>query len=135
LLRYSLHFFGHIYNFSNSHESYHTQYVLYRARTFVVTTTHEPLKAHPKAARRRRRRLKRPVVVIARDTAAEEAVGPRIDGARAVEEVKEGAVLPTAKGAAMVKAIVRAVVRRQNHPSHEMRSGQEKRVSTTLVSL
>jgi hypothetical protein len=86
LLRYSLHFFGHIYNFSNSHESI-------RARPFVVTTMHEPFKAHPKAARRRRRRrrLKRPVVVIARDdTAAKEAVGPRIDGARAVEEVKGG---------------------------------------------
>jgi hypothetical protein len=96
---------------------------------------HEPFKAHPKAARRRRRRLKRPVVVIARDTAAKEAVGPRIDGARSVEEVKGGAVLPAAKVAAMAKAIVRAVVPRQNHPSHEMRSGQEKRVSTALVSL
>jgi hypothetical protein len=30
---------------------------------------------------------------------------------------------------------VRAVVPFQNHPSHEMRSGQEKRVSTALVSL
>ena len=98
---------------------------------------HEPLKAHPKAARRRRhrRRLKRPVVVIARDTAAEEAVGPRIDGARAVKEVKGGAVLPAVNVAAVVKARVRAVVPRQNHPSHEMRSGQEKRLSTALVSL
>jgi hypothetical protein len=98
---------------------------------------HEPFKAHPKAARHRRhcRRLKRPIVVITRDTAAEEAVGPRIDRARAVEEVKGGVVLPAAKVAAVVKAIVRAVVPRQNHPSHEMRSGQEKRVLTALVSL
>ena len=43
------------------------QYVLYRARPFVVTTMHEPLKAHPKAVRRHRHcHLKRPIVVIAR---------------------------------------------------------------------
>jgi hypothetical protein len=95
---------------------------------------HEPLKAHPKAAHPRRH-LKKPIIIIARDTAAEEAVGPRIDGARAVEEVKGGAVLPPAKVAAVVKAIVRVVLPVQNHPSHEMRSGQEKRVSMTLVSL
>jgi hypothetical protein len=106
-------------------------YSIHRAQPFVLTTMHEPFKAHPKAARRRRRRrrccrrhLKRPVVIIARDTAAKEVVGPRIDGARAVKEVKGGAVLPAAKGAAVVKAIVRAVVPCQNHPSHEMRSGQ-----------
>jgi hypothetical protein len=63
--------------------------------------------------------MKRPIVIIA----------------RAVEEVKGGAVLPAAKVAVVVKAIVRAVVPHQNHPSHEMRSRQEKRVSMTLVSL
>jgi hypothetical protein len=85
---------------------------------------HEPFKAHPKAARHRHHHLKRPVIVIARDTAAEEAIGPRIDGARTIEEVNGGTVLPAAKVAAVVKAIMRAVVPRQNHPSHEMRSGQ-----------
>jgi hypothetical protein len=34
----------------------------------------------------------------------------------------------------VVKAIVRAVVHHQNHRSHAMRSGQEKRVTMTLVS-
>jgi hypothetical protein len=73
-------------------------------------TMHEPLKAHPKAAHHCHHHLKRPVVIIARDTAAKEAVGPKIDGARAVKELKGGAVLPAVKVAAVVKAIVRAVV-------------------------
>jgi hypothetical protein len=78
-----------------THTSRIIQYVLYRARPFVVTTTHEPLKAHPNAACCHHRcchrhRLKRPVVIIARDTAAEEAVGPRINGACSVKEVKGG---------------------------------------------
>jgi hypothetical protein len=44
-------------------QNFHTVYT-----PFIVTMMHEPLKAHPKAARRRRchHRLKRPVVVIAR---------------------------------------------------------------------
>jgi hypothetical protein len=44
---------------------------------------HEPLKAHPKAAHCHCCYLKRPIVVIARDTAAKEVVGPRINGAHA----------------------------------------------------
>jgi hypothetical protein len=129
LLRYLLIFFP-FYNFCNSHESR-------GARPFVVTTMHEPFKAHPKAAHHHccHRCLKRPIVVIARDTAAEEAVGPTIDGACTVKEVKGGVVLLAAEVAAVVKAIVRAVVPHQNHPSHEMRSGQEKRVLTKFVSL
>jgi hypothetical protein len=44
-------------------QKFHTVYT-----PLVVTMMHEPLKAHPKAARRRhhRHRLKRPVIVIAR---------------------------------------------------------------------
>jgi hypothetical protein len=67
-------------------------------------TMHEPFKAHPKAARCHRHHhhrrcllcLKRPVIVIARDTAAEEAIGPRVDGASAVKEVKGGAASESA---------------------------------------
>jgi hypothetical protein len=33
----------------------------------------------------------------------------------------------------VVKAIANTVVPRQNHPSQEIRSGQEKRVSTALL--